>query len=128
MRYRLRRPDAAALSRRHGSLRVSVAFAGCLLVAGGSQLASSSQPPVIGVEPLALSSILFTGGEAFQDLTISNAGGSPLEFSLSVLVNPSDGGIPGVTTTCSPTTVLVNEYNSGELSSVDLISGTVIRI
>ena len=42
------------------------------------------QPPVIQVDPQALSADLFTGGIDPQALHIENVGGTPLEFSLSI--------------------------------------------
>ncbi|MBI4231006.1 MAG: choice-of-anchor D domain-containing protein [Planctomycetes bacterium] len=86
------------------------------------------EPPVIGVDPAALAATLLTGTQEIQSLTISNAGPAPLEFSLSVDTRPSGGGGPGAAATCTPATALVNEFNSGELSVVDLASGAATRI
>ncbi len=80
-------------------------------------------PPVVDVDPPALSSTLFSGDQETQTFTISNDGGSPLEFSLRL--SPHSGGseAPVVGEACGLTMALVSEWISGELSEVDLDTG-----
>lgn len=46
--------------------------------------ATTPEPPIIGVNPTALSETLYTGGQAYKVLTISNTGASDLIFDISV--------------------------------------------
>src|SRR5262245_11411454 len=82
-------------------------------------------PPVVGAAPPALSATLVEGGQQAQTLVISNSGRSPLDFTLRV--GPVSTSIAGLSA-CDLTEVLVNEWFSGSLASVDLRTGQVRRV
>lgn len=46
--------------------------------------ATTPEPPIIGVSPSSLSETLYTGGQAFRFLTISNTGASDLIFDMAI--------------------------------------------
>jgi subtilisin family serine protease/DNA-binding beta-propeller fold protein YncE len=84
-------------------------------------------PPIVDVDPPALSSTLFSGDQETRTFTISNSGGSPLEFSLRL--SPHSGGSEALVggEACSLTIALVSEWISGELSEVDLGTGLIAQ-
>src|SRR5439155_18782026 len=79
-------------------------------------------PPVVGVEPDSLYATLLTGSHETQTLRILNSGGSPLDFSLKVRPRSPAGGA------CVATHALVTEFSGGELSRVDLATGSVTQV
>lgn len=89
---------------------------------------AGAEPPVVRVDPLALSVTLLEGAQETRTLTVSNAGGSPLEFSLSVRPEAAGGSVPRASAACAPAAAYVTEWFSGELSKVDLATGQVTVI
>ncbi|HKB08799.1 MAG TPA: choice-of-anchor D domain-containing protein, partial [Candidatus Polarisedimenticolia bacterium] len=83
------------------------------------------EPPVIEVDPPALQATLRIGEQQTRSLAIMNVGPSPLQFSLGVQPRTPGAGEPGALATCLPARVLVNEFDGGRLSAVDLVSGAV---
>ncbi len=83
------------------------------------------EPPVVGVQPTALSSTLLVGERETQTLTLSNSGGSDLDFSLVAKRVPLGPPAPGGDSFCTPTSAIVSEFYGGRLSEVDLVTGRV---
>ena len=61
-------------------------------------------PPIVGAEPASLGASMFTGTREDQNLRLLNGGGSPLEFSLSVVPKTAAGGSCAPTRACSCST------------------------
>ncbi len=76
-------------------------------------------PPRASVEPAAIDDTLQTNQIATHTLTIHNDGGSPLQYGIEV----DAGGAP-----CETNRLLVSQYLSGRLSSIDLATGAVVPI
>src|SRR5206468_2556827 len=70
----------------------------------------------------SLHATLLTGSHETQTLRILNSGGSPLDFSLKVRPRSPAGGA------CVATHALVTEFSGGELSRVDLATGSVTQV
>ena len=84
-------------------------------------------PPIVGVEPPALTSTLFSGNQEVQRVTVSNSGVSPLEFTAAVRPRASAAGL-AAEEACTPTRALVAEWNAGDVVAVDLATGHATRI
>ncbi|MBI3449432.1 MAG: choice-of-anchor D domain-containing protein [Acidobacteria bacterium] len=92
-------------------------------------LAGTALPaPVASAAPAALSTTLVEGMTEHDTLTLSNAGGSPLSFTLRAAPLPFARAAAASGSPIGPGVALVTEFSSGELSSVDTTSGAVTRI
>ena len=86
-------------------------------------LGTGLKPPVVSVSPASLAVTVPEGEAQLRTLTLKNLGTSRLDFSARVLPHVGLG-----TGSCIPTSALVNEFNSGELSAIDLTTNMVTRI
>ena len=84
---------------------------------------SGRLPPVIGVSPSGFSTTLFKKSREPHTLTLSNTGGNPLEFSLSLKPRTP----PQDPSACAPT-AYVSEWSAGRLSAINLMTGATSRI
>ena len=80
-------------------------------------------PPVIGVTPTAFSTTLFKKSSEPHTLTLSNTGGNPLDFSLSLKLRTP----PQDPAACAPT-AYVSEWGAGRMSAINLMTGATSRI
>jgi sugar lactone lactonase YvrE len=77
------------------------------------------------VDPPALSSALLTGEHETRTLSLTNGGGSPMEFRLALRPLQASGAGP---VPCTATTALVSDFADGRLLQVDLGGGGITTV
>lgn len=111
-------------------------FAGALTIASDDPdspllsipLAGVGLPaPVATVQPASIATTLSAGAQETRTLTLANGGGSPLDFTVSVRASAT-GGASAQSVSCAPSEVIVAEWGSGEISSVDVATGAVLLV
>jgi len=85
-------------------------------------------PPIASASPASLDTSLLEGTAETRPLTISNGGGSPLDFTLGAVPRPPGIAAPGTASTIPPASALVTEFGSGRLSIVDTLTGSVTLV